>query len=102
MPRNIIMLFAILLVWTPASGQEEGLNGIIEGTRQLEAKYRCEAGEAPSCFIAAGLDCAPPEDGSDSFICSSSNRAIYRVYKSNSDEWVVEVLSKLPNSLFQS
>jgi len=102
MPRNIVVFLAAFLTWTPASGQDDALNSIIEGTRQLEAKYRCESGEALSCFVVAGLECEPQEDASDSSICSSSNRAIYRVYKSSSDGWIIEVLSELPDSLFQN
>lgn len=88
------------LLFVSVGAQEDKINEIVEGTRQLENKYRCEGGELLACLKSSGLECSSSGDDIGSTICSSTRGPIFKVYEREPKEWVVEVLWEMPKEQY--
>lgn len=92
------LLCTPLAVAQDVAANKEAIDKIVEGTRKLEAQYRCLGGDVLACLVSAGLKCELTGDAIASSICSGANRPLYKVYQQDSEKWVVEILWQRPKN----
>lgn len=92
-----IFLSSCLLV-ASVGAQEDKINGIVEGLRQLENEYGCEGGDLLACLKSSGLECSSSGDDIGSTICSSTAGPIFKIYERTPKEWVVVILWERPTN----